>query len=813
MKSSTEMKIIITFSLVILLFNLSFGQENPAYMTQEWVRCGGPLGGVGYDIRYNFADPNIWYVTDSNSGFYISRDNGTTWELSNSGIDQVGNSGIVPIFCATIDPHHPDTIWIGTYLTGGIYKSTDGGENWVKKTNGIDPELTELTFRGFTVDPRSSDIVYAMAEVGPSVWGDTTIVHGFSRAKGVVYRTNNGGEDWVELWRGNNLARYCWINPDNPDILYVSTGIFDRNAANATTEFSGGVGILKSIDGGQTWAVLNEKNGLNNLFVSSLYMHPENPDVLLAGAGSDIWHNETMGVYLTENGGETWERVIEGSESYGAVEFSVADPNFAYAASEQAFYRSEDRGHTWQRLSRGISAWGPDGLVVGFPIDIQCDPVDPKRLFVNGYLGGNFLTLDGGETWVTSSKGYTGAIISRIKTMPGTNSKFYVGCRSGIFRSDTGGSQFQGLVYYPEGMTAKFNEIVSLAVDPINQDHVMCTAVDFESILYSYNGGFNWNIGSDIGHTELIEFAPSEPQIVYASGHKGFYVSHDAGDTFIKQDHPTMNDNWSSAMAIHPQNSQTVYVADLKGVLYKTVDGGTNWEAVGNGLPQNSMNIISLAIDPHNPEIMYAGFSNNEEPGGSGVYKSTDGGGSWNQSSSGMDPNTIITSIVVDPNDGRIVYTGGRWEGVFYSVDAGNTWQKKNESLINHDIKALTLSDDGSVLYCGTQGSGVFRLGDAQSSTDKEINLSSLRIFELEQNYPNPFNASTVIQFHLSNSDFVTLKIFDLLGQEIATLVSGHRGPGDYTINWKDNGVPSGIYISVLKAGKQTEKKKMMYLK
>src|ERR1019366_3992545 len=88
----------------------------------------------------------------------------------------------------------------------------------------------------------------------------------------MVYKTTDGGEHWTQIWQGDNLARYVWIDPGNRNLLYVSTGFFDREDAqsNPVANLAGGVGILKSTDGGQTWRVLNQTNGLGNLYVGSL---------------------------------------------------------------------------------------------------------------------------------------------------------------------------------------------------------------------------------------------------------------------------------------------------------------------------------------------------------------------------------------------------------------------------------------------------------------------------------------------------------------------------------------------------------------
>ena len=118
-----------------------------------------------------------------------------------------------------MDPHDPQIIWVGTDKNGHIYKSTDGGHTWEEKDEGVTIEYDWLSFRGFTVDPRSSDIVYAMGEVqygGNNVWGD--------RVGGVVYKTVDGGDHWELIWDGgipSSLARYMWIDPRDPDVVLL----------------------------------------------------------------------------------------------------------------------------------------------------------------------------------------------------------------------------------------------------------------------------------------------------------------------------------------------------------------------------------------------------------------------------------------------------------------------------------------------------------------------------------------------------------------------------------------------------------------
>ena len=314
--------------------------QPPPSSELTWAWTGGPLGGLGYDIRMRPDNPDRMFVTDAWAGVFASVDGGLSWYPSSEGITtRTGPTGdAIPVFSLTIDPSQPDTIWVGTQFTRGIFKSIDGGQTWYKKDYGV-IEGEGITFRGFSVDPTNSDIVYAAAELSSWAWSNDHVQHigrEFDMTGGVVYKTTNGGQSWQAIWRGDNLARYIWINPQDTNILYISTGFFDREAANSDPKnaIAGGEGILKSTDGGKTWAAVNI--GLNNLYVTSLFMHPSNPDILLAATGN-IQYRQGGGVYLTTNGGITWKNTLPNvSDIFEAVEFSISNPSIAYAGNAQA---------------------------------------------------------------------------------------------------------------------------------------------------------------------------------------------------------------------------------------------------------------------------------------------------------------------------------------------------------------------------------------------------------------------------------------------------------------------------------------------
>ncbi|MDP2899249.1 MAG: hypothetical protein Q8Q12_22155 [bacterium] len=680
----------------------------------RWVRTGGPLGGLGYDVRMRPDNPDIIYATDAWSGVNISVDGGRTWQPSNKGIvTRAGHSGdAIPVFSLTIDPHNPDVIWIGTQNRRGIFKSTDGGKTWVEKDNGI-VEREGISFRGLAVDPCDSNIVYAAAEISSFAWARKEVVgREFDLTKGVVYRTTDGGDNWEAIWRGDNLARYIWINPRDPDVIYVSTGIFDREAANSDPRrnLPGGVGLVKSTDGGHTWQTLGRANGLTNLYIGTLFMHPKNPDILLAGAGNNAYP-EDAGVFLSTNGGKTWKNTLRGVNIH-SVEFALSDPRVAYAAGIEAVYRSQDGGSTWRRVTQGDS-WGPPGIQAGFPIDVQVDPRDANRLFANNYGGGNFLSEDGGRTWMIASRGYTGAQVRDIAVDRGTGQVF-AAARSGLYLSTDKGNEWRGLAYPP----AAGIEWYVVAIDPSDSQNVLAASNAMGVIVQRRGEG--WRRVSDRPDPRMswraIAFAPSNPAIVYAGTSAfysagtfddrmaagGVYVSEDGGSTWREANDANSGDANVAALAVAPDDSKVVYAATCNRGLLRSTDGGQRWQTIRIG--QRVRDVRALAIHPRDSQILYAGIRDG------GVWKSLNGGESWQHSSSGMDAEASVTDIVLDPTNSQTVYAADVRTGVYRSQNGGQWWGRISEGLRTRAVNALAISPDGRTLYAATEGEGVFRL-------------------------------------------------------------------------------------------------------
>jgi hypothetical protein len=122
-----------------------------------------------------------------------------------------------------------------------------------------------------------------------------------------------------------------------------------------------------------------------------------------------------------------------------------------------------------------------------------------------------------------------------------------------------------------------------------------------------------------------------------------------------------------------------------------------------------------MAIDPHHPETVFAGT------GGSGVWRSSDGGASWVQASIGLPPEAAVYGLAFDPAQPGVIYAADRLSGVYASLDAGETWVQMNTGLLMRAVNELAISADGQHLYAATEGNGVYRL-DLNGTAPQPVN-------------------------------------------------------------------------------------------
>ena len=156
---------------------------------------------------------------------------------------------LIPVSCLALDPHHENTLWAGTSDPAFVYRSEDGGATWQLRTRGI-AGYVGLTVRSITFSPDEPDVIYAAAEINSKGWNFTEKTgKAFDQAKGIIFRSTDGGSWWLPVWRGDSLANKIVIDPQNSQRVFMAAGAYNKEAGNALLEGDslaqmGGLGVL-----------------------------------------------------------------------------------------------------------------------------------------------------------------------------------------------------------------------------------------------------------------------------------------------------------------------------------------------------------------------------------------------------------------------------------------------------------------------------------------------------------------------------------------------------------------------------------------
>jgi len=368
---------------------------------------------------------------------------------------------------------------------------------------------------------------------------------------------------------------------------------------------------------------------------------------------------------------------------------------------------------------------------------------------------GTLLSADNGQTWSTSFN--TGGFAIAVS---GTN--LFLGGESGVFLSTNYGSKWTAV---DSGMPASFYAWTNaLTVSGAN-----IFAGTFAGVYLSTNNGTSWAV------TNLLPY-----QI--------------------------------NALAVSGAN---VFAGTSSSGVFVSSNNGANWAQVKAGM-QDTL-IDALQVSGAN---LFAGTHLNAEyDQWGGVFISGNSGTGWSAANAGMPVIPDTNGKTVDyalPTVWSFAVSGpdifaGTDHGVFHSGDNGGSWTNINDGLTDTLITALAVS--GPYLCAGTNA-GVWRRPLSQVTAVSESKSETPRTFSLSQNYPNPFNPSTVIQFTVPSNGRAVLKVFNVLGQEVATLYEGIAAAGDYhQATFDASRLASGVYFSRLEYDGKTQMKKMLLLK
>lgn len=307
----------------------------------------------------------------------------------------------------------------------------------------------------------------------------------------------------------------------------------------------------------------------------------------------------------------------------------------------------------------------------------------------------------------------------------------------------------------------------------------------------SSNEGVSWEfvlVSSSEFHCLAISGAGQSSGTIFAGSTNGVTRSTDNGGTWSS--FQMFNVAPIRALAVGPTG--IVYAATTSQGIYTSTDNGISWE-------QTSLaagTFVSLAINSTGG-VFAATYSS--------VYRTLDSGSSWQQV---VIANADVKSVTIAPN-GHI-FAALNTAGVYRSTNNGTMWDSTNTGLTNRYSALLGTSPSGYIFVVA--GAHMFR--SVELLTAIQLPAPSLPAsMQLNQNYPNPFNPSTTIEFSVPETGEVTLTVFNILGEQVATLLDQELNPGNYRADFGSAHLSSGTYIYRLSSNGSIETRKMVLMK
>ncbi|MEO8381347.1 MAG: sialidase [Acidobacteriota bacterium] len=674
---------------------------------------------------------------------YIGTASGGVWKSVNGGTTfkpVFDKASVLSIGAVAIDPKNPKTIWAGTgeswtrnsvSVGDGIYRSTDGGDNWTNVGLKETERITKIA-----VDPTDSNTVYVCAP--GKLWSD-------SDERG-LYKTTDNGTTWTKVLEGSNPSTGCSmlsLDPKNPKTIYAGLWDFRRKGWTFRSGGDGpaaasGSGLFKSNDGGATWSELDAKSapGLPSKPWGrvAVTVAPSNPNVIYAFVEAEPPKN---GLYRSEDGGKTWQaRDRSQAMVWRPFYFAnlIVDPK-----DENKIYKpdyglvvSGDGGKTFSSISGGTH---------GDHHDLWIDPDNTDHL-IAGDDGGLWYSYDGGYRWWKGEN----LPVSQFYHVSVDNDLPYH-----VYGGLQDNSSWVGDSEYPGGITnSRWENMFGgdgfwMFVDPTDPDYIYAEyqggtigrvnrkTHEIRDIkpLPAYKEGklrFNWNAPIHVSKTGAVylgaqvlfrtkdqgqtwerispDLTTNDPQKQKQELSGGVTVDNSAAEM-----HTTIY-----AISESPKNENVIWVGTDDGNLQITRDGGKNWTNVaGNiaGLPRNAW--VSYVDAGHfDAGTAYATFDlhtfGDLRPY---AYRTTDYGKSWVSVIGSDAPVRGYAHVLREDLVNRDLLFLGTEFGLWISLDGGAQWaQYKGGDLPNVAVRDLVVHPRDNDLIIATHGRGIWIVDD-----------------------------------------------------------------------------------------------------
>ena len=718
---------------------------DPVLSSSKWNQVNGPFGGTITSI-FKSSD-GYWVTTTDNSGLsdsnlYLVDSKTFVWELKKTISGNMG--GVV------VNASNSNQIAFYTEATSnsdsGVFVSKDGGKTW------DEAKIDGSQYSAITIGSQNTSTLYVAGRHFPNGEDcedeededDCT-----PEKNSAIFISNDFGTSWIksssipkgvfkeiELEEGQELEEE---DIDKVTVLYVSPSDDDQIFVGTSNL------LLKSNDRGSSWESLSDT--FHRSDIKGLAIHPNNPNIIYARIGlytfsdcSDVDNDDAdyeesvskycPGIYKSTDGGESWKLLEEvtGDPSEGGVYINEYNDSEIYSVFGRETFVSKDGG-----ISSDVFLDTKEHPIIpDVGVEIITFGESESEVFMAG-LQGIYRTYDNGKTWIESNTGFVGSeVVDLVTSLDGT--MYATTYNLGIFKSTDGGKNW---VFASFGIKNWYG--MQLATHPEDADTLFTTTNG--GVYKSTNAAESWELigGSDLCDDEdaggnchyhgiVVEKEAPFKVLVgsggdqYAKEGVGLTGSEDNGESWRNSDDGFVRDVHVSKLVIDPNNNNVFYattqgeteytdkVGDGAGV-FKSTDRGNNWTRINNGL--NSLETNVLAVDPNDSDVLYLGTDDD------GIYKSINGGENWKK----LIPTASfgVGDIIVDPQNSNNVYMGtvdyfrlsesrgvlGDF-GVYKSTDGGTTWEEFNSGLNHLGVFSLELSEENRILYAGTRAGGVY---------------------------------------------------------------------------------------------------------
>jgi photosystem II stability/assembly factor-like uncharacterized protein len=684
------------------------------------------------DIDIHPNDENIWYVAVGSGGVWKTTNAGTSWDSI------FDNQSSYSIGSVTIDPNNPNTIWVGTGENvggrhvgygDGVYKSTDGGDSWQNMGLENSEHISKVI-----VHPNDSDIIWVAAQgplwdsggdrglykstdggenwnkvLGDDEWiGVTDIVMdprnpnrlyaatwqrhrtaaaymGGGPGTG-IYKSTDGGDSWKELESGlpsSNMGKIgLAISPQKPDIVYAAITL-DRTTG----------GVFKSEDRGASWEKMSNTvaGGTGPHYYQELYASPHHFGTL---------YLMDVQTEVSTDHGATFEEMDTDSRHVDdhAIAFREDDPNYILIGTDGGIYESFDLGKSWHFINN-------------MPItQFYKVAVDDAKPFYNVYGGTQDNGSQMGPSRTDNDDGIRNADWQKTlfadghdsATEPGNPDIFYAETqRGGLHRIDrTTGDQV--MIQPQTGKdeeSERFNWDAPIEVSPHSPTKLLFAS---QRVWVSENRGNSWTAIS-----EDLTLDQNRLELPIMGKKRSWDNPWDMN--------AMSNYNTITSLAESPQQEGLIYAGTDDGRIQVTENGGESWREIElsdiDGVPEKAF-INDIKADRFDANTVYVAMDDHKNGDFSPyLIKSTDRGESWSLISNDLPDRHLVWRVIQDHEKQDLLFAGTEF-GVFFTVDGGENWQELNGGVPTISFRDLEIQRDHNDLVGATFGRGFYILDD-----------------------------------------------------------------------------------------------------